>query len=153
MFRNALFPELSRKKFLRVTVVAMMFAVCSHKMFPKTNKKYRTEVGRYRYLFVQYCGSGMFIPDPNFLYSGSVFFHPGSRIRIKELGISTLSEIWYLYGLFIPDPEPELLPIRDPGSWGQKGTGSRIRIRNTVFVKDFFVSISGGGSAAEAIHI
>ncbi len=22
-------------------------------------------------------------------------------------------------------------PIPDPGSWGQKGTGSRIRIRNT----------------------
>jgi hypothetical protein len=24
------------------------------------------------------CGSGLFIPDPN-------FFHPGSRFRIKEL--------------------------------------------------------------------
>ncbi len=35
--------------------------------------------------------------------------------------VSKLSEIWS--GLFIPDPE----------SKGQKGTGSRIRIRNTDF--------------------
>jgi hypothetical protein len=31
--------------------------------------------------------------------------------------------------LFIPDPD--FLPIPDPGTRGQKGTGSRIRIRNT----------------------
>jgi hypothetical protein len=29
--------------------------------------------------------------------------------------------------LFIPDPNPYFLPILDPRSWGQKGTGSRIR--------------------------
>jgi hypothetical protein len=28
--------------------------------------------------------------------------------------------------LFIPDPDPDFLPIPDPGSRGQKGTGSRI---------------------------
>jgi hypothetical protein len=33
--------------------------------------------------------------------------------------------------LFIPDPDADFLPIPDPGSRGQKGTGSRIRIRNT----------------------
>ncbi len=37
-----------------------------------------------------------------------------------------LSEIWS--GVLGPD----YLPIPDPGSRGQKGTGSRIRIRNTV---------------------
>jgi hypothetical protein len=51
----------------------------------------------------------MFIPDPN-------FFHPGSRIRIKELFLSS--------GLFIPDPDPDFLPIPDPGPRIQKGTGS-----------------------------
>jgi superfamily II DNA/RNA helicase len=29
--------------------------------------------------------------------------------------------------LFIPDPDPYLLPFLDPGSKGEKGTGSRIR--------------------------
>jgi hypothetical protein len=34
----------------------------------------------------------------------------------------------------IPDLDPDFLPISDPGfgSRGQKGTGSRIRIRNTT---------------------
>ncbi len=32
----------------------------------------------------------------------------------------------------IPDPDPGFLPISDPGSRNQKGTGSWIRIRNTV---------------------
>ncbi len=31
----------------------------------------------------------------------------------------------------IPDPDPYFLPIPDPGSRGQKGTGSLIRIRNS----------------------
>ncbi len=31
----------------------------------------------------------------------------------------------------IPGPDADFLPIPDPGSRGQKGTGSRIRIRNT----------------------
>jgi hypothetical protein len=67
----------------------------------------------------------MFIPDPNFSIPDPNFFHHGSRIRIKELSILThkmvfkLSEI--ISGFFIPDPDPE--------SRGQKGTGSRIRIR------------------------
>ncbi len=34
----------------------------------------------------------------------------------------------------IRDPDPVFLPIPDPGSRGQKGTGSRSRIRYTVFI-------------------
>ncbi len=84
-------------------------------------------------MFIVHPGSGMFIPDPT-------FFHPGSRIRIKEFKyfnpkktkkmVSKLEKIWS--GLFIPDPDADFLPIPDPGSRGQKGTGSRIRICNTV---------------------
>ncbi len=79
----------------------------------------------------------VFISDP-----GSDFFP--SRIRMfsipdphqKNLSIFTpkmvsqLSEIWS--GLFIPDPDPDFLHIPDPGSRGQKGTGSWIRIRNNA---------------------
>ncbi len=36
-------------------------------------------------------------------------------------------------GLFIPDPDADFLPIPDPRSRGQKGTGSLIRIRNIAF--------------------
>jgi hypothetical protein len=35
----------------------------------------------------------------------------------------------------MPDPDPDFLTISDPGSRGQKGTGSWIRIRNTVYNK------------------
>jgi hypothetical protein len=35
--------------------------------------------------------------------------------------------------LFIPDPDPGFGYLTHPGSRGQKGTGSRIRIRNTGF--------------------
>jgi hypothetical protein len=39
--------------------------------------------------YKQCCGSGMFIPDPGsefftFRIPDPIFFHPGSRIRIKE---------------------------------------------------------------------
>jgi hypothetical protein len=33
--------------------------------------------------------------------------------------------------LFTPDPEPNFLSMPEPGSKGQKGTGSRIWIRDT----------------------
>ncbi len=71
----------------------------------------------------------IFIPDPN-------FFDPGSASKnlsiLTQKIVSKLSEIWAW--LYIPDPDPDFLPIPDPGSRGQKGTGSRIRIRNTDFV-------------------
>ncbi len=54
------------------------------------------------------------IPDPHKEFQ---YFNP------KKI-VSKLQEIWS--GLFIPDPYP--------GSRGQKGTGSWIRIRNTDFV-------------------
>jgi hypothetical protein len=70
------------------------------------------------------CGSGKFIPDPNFFYPGTrVKKIPGSwiwiRIRIKEFKyfnpkmVSKLSEI--LSVMFIPDPDFDFLPIPDPG--------------------------------------
>jgi hypothetical protein len=40
--------------------------------------------------------------------------------------VSKLSEIWS--GVFIPDLDPDFLPIPDPGSRVQKGTVSRIQI-------------------------
>jgi hypothetical protein len=49
------------------------------------------------------------ILDPN-------FFHPGSRIRLKKFKYFNLKK--------------GFLSTPDPGSRGQKGTGSRIRIRN-----------------------
>jgi hypothetical protein len=71
--------------------------------------------------------------------SGTDFFHPGSeffpsRIRIKELKYfnpqKCLSSRKYNPGCAfrIPDPDPDFLPIPDPGV--KKGTG--YRIRNTV---------------------
>ncbi len=58
--------------------------------------------------------------------------YPGSRIRIVSIPdplqriqvfqpiklFFMLSEIWS--GLFIPDPDPDFLPIPDPGSRGKK---------------------------------
>ena len=74
------------------------------------------------------------IPDPNCL-------HPSSRIRIKEFKYFNPKKTkkWFLSsGKYdpgcssrIPDPYADFLPIPDPGSRGQKGTGSWIRIRNT----------------------
>ncbi len=42
---------------------------------------------------------------------------------------SKLSKIWS--GMVIPDPDLDFWPIPDPGSRGQKGTGSRIQIHNS----------------------
>ncbi len=70
-------------------------------------------------MFVHYkqcCDQGWFFPDPN-------FFHPGSASKnFKD--VSKLLEI--LSRLFIPDPDPDLLPIPDPGSRGLKGARSWI---------------------------
>ncbi len=43
--------------------------------------------------------------------------------------VTKLSKIW----VWDPGSEIRKKPIPDPGSWGQKGTGSRIRIRNTAW--------------------
>ncbi len=97
----------------------------------------------YRY-FLQCCGSGMFIPDswseffpsripdPHQSIYRNYFFNPKNCfLKLSEL----------LSVLFIPYPDPGsgswswFLSFPDPGSriQGAKGTGSRIRIRNTWF--------------------
>jgi hypothetical protein len=83
-------------------------------------------------LFMQCCVSGMFIPDPNFSVSnpGSEFF--SSRIHIKEFkycnsknGFKALGNMIRVvhpgYRIRILDPDPDFLPIPDPGCRGQKG--------------------------------
>ncbi len=100
----------------------------------------------------QCCRSGMFILDPTFFDPRSrirSFFHSGSAS--KNLSILTPKN-WFLSSWkydpgcssLIQDPDPDFLPIPDPRSRGLKGTGSRIRIRNTAnnaahlfFVKEF----------------
>ncbi len=44
-------------------------------------------------------------------------------------------------GLFIPDPDPDFLPIPDPGSRGQKGNGSATLINNGANVICFLLSL------------
>ncbi len=83
-------------------------------------------------------------PDPNFFLSGSEFFpipdpnfyHPRSRIRIKELKYFNQKNCFlgsrkYDPGCSSPIQILILLTMPDPGSRGQKGTGSWIRILNT----------------------
>jgi hypothetical protein len=71
----------------------------------------------------QCCGSGMFIPDPNFSIPDPDFFHPGSRIRIKKFKYFN-SKKWFLSfpkydpscssRIRIPNPDP------NPDSVSQK---------------------------------
>jgi hypothetical protein len=90
----------------------------------------------------------MFIPDP-----GSDFFStriltvsipdPGSASKNLSVLTPKKPKKWFLSfrkyypgcSSRIPDPDADSLPIPDPGSRGKKGTGSRIRIRNTDFRK------------------
>jgi hypothetical protein len=86
--------------------------------------------------FKQCCGSGMFIPDPgsDFFPSRIRIFHPGSRIRIKEFKYFNPPKKWFLSSRKydpgcssrIPDPDPYLLPIQDPGVKRAPGPGSLI---------------------------
>jgi hypothetical protein len=79
---------------------------------------------------------------------GAGFFP--SRIRIKEVKYFNPQK-WFLSSrkydpgcssrIWILDPDPDFLPIPDPGSRGQKGTGSGIRIRNTG-INDLSLGIS-----------
>ncbi len=75
------------------------------------------------------------------VYQGSwiwIFSIPDPGSTSKNLSIltpkivSTLSEIWS--GLFNPDPGSGSCFFTHPWSRGQKGTGSRIRIRNTALI-------------------
>jgi hypothetical protein len=79
----------------------------------------------------------MLIPDP-------IFFIPDPGPMVKKIpDPGSASKTFFLSSqkydsgcssrIRIPDPDLDLLPIRDPESpCGQKGTGSRILIRNTV---------------------
>jgi hypothetical protein len=79
------------------------------------------------------------IPDP-------YFFHPGSASKnlsiLIQKTVSKLSEVWF--GLFIPDPDPDFLPIPDPGSRGQKGTGSATA-RNNLQASNILLNPSQHG--------
>ncbi len=76
------------------------------------------------------------IPDPNFFYPGSAS---------KNLSILTPQK-WFPNSrkydpgcsFRVPDPDPDFLSIPDSGSRGRKGTGSRIRIRNTASNRSLF---------------
>ncbi len=70
------------------------------------------------------------VADPRCLSRILHFSIPDSGSASKNLRYLTkklfcffkLLEVWS--GLFIPEPDPDFLPIPDPGSKGQKGTGS-----------------------------
>jgi hypothetical protein len=88
----------------------------------------------------QCCGYGMFIPDP-----GSIELVYFWNVEEKNLGQFSknyrtfypknchyTSSQKYGFGIRYPRSRIRKNPIPDPGSRGQKGTGSRIRIRNTA---------------------
>jgi hypothetical protein len=66
------------------------------------------------------------------VYSGSEFFHPESRSRVKKIpdpGSRSASKNFSIFnpkalGNMIRDVYLDFLTIPDPGSRGQKGTGS-----------------------------
>jgi hypothetical protein len=71
----------------------------------------------------QCCGSGMYIPDPNFFPSRIP--DPGFLSQKK---VSKFSEIWSEMGI----PDPDLTIIFYP-SWIHRSKRPRIRIRNTDY--------------------
>jgi hypothetical protein len=116
----------------------------------KKLKRIKTEVLRKKGVVgTQCCGSEMFIPDPGSEFFPSripdpIFFHPGSRIRIKELKYFNQKK-WFLstqkydpgFSSRIRTPDPDFLPIADPGvkKAPDPGTGSATlweRFKNCV---------------------
>ncbi len=74
------------------------------------------------------------IPDPNFSIPDPFFFQPGSRIRIKDFKYFNPKKWFLSTQKYDPGCSSRILILlfTHPGSRGQKGTGSRIRIRNTA---------------------
>ncbi len=78
------------------------------------------------------------IPDPT-------FFHPGSRIRIKEFKYFNPKK-WFLRfrkyypgcssQIRIPDPDPDFLPIQDPGvkKVPDPGSGSTTLVLRQIYL-------------------
>jgi hypothetical protein len=75
------------------------------------------------------------IPDPRSRIQGQNDSGSRIQIHIKESEKLFLGSRKYdpgcLSRIRIPDPDHNFFPNPDPRSRGQKGTGSRIRIRNT----------------------
>ncbi len=114
-----------------VATAASRNGFCSYKLSLNQNSKLLRTWQKHR------CGSWMFIPDPRSwirIFPSRIpdpnFFHPGSSSKTLSIltpkNVSKLSEIWF--GLFILDPDHDFYPSRipEPGSRGQKDTGSRI---------------------------
>ncbi len=78
-------------------------------------------------------------PGSEFFPSRILIFPSRIPIRIKEISIFLTKKKWFLSSrkydpdcssrIGIPDPEPDFLPIPDPGSRGQKATGSATLLR------------------------
>ncbi len=128
---------------------------------PRTNRRQTTAISRWSIiqmidlsLFLrkgnaesthnQCSGSGMFIPYPKFPVPD-----PGSMVKkIPDPDPQQIFLVFLTQKLFLSsriyDPGCSsriwILIFTHPGSWIQwsKGTGSRIRIRNTVHINDFF---------------
>jgi hypothetical protein len=78
------------------------------------------------------------VADPRCLSRIRLFSIPDPGSESKNLSILTPKK-WFLSSRKyyrccssrIPNPDADFLPMPEPESRGQKGTGSRIRIRNT----------------------
>jgi hypothetical protein len=78
----------------------------------------------------------MFLPEPEYLWRDPTFSHPGSRTRIKEFKYFNHKKCFLISKKYDPGCSYRIriltfYPSRIPDTGGQKGTGSRIRIRNT----------------------
>jgi hypothetical protein len=108
----------------------------------KSRRPVRTFMQCFRYTECKWCGSGMFIPDPE----SRVDKIPDSGPSSKNLIIfNSKNYIKFLirFGMFVPDPGFGFfsIPDPDPGSRDQKSTGSRIRMRNTSDCRCFIHEI------------
>jgi hypothetical protein len=108
-----------------------MFKIEYYVLFEMLKKKIWANFQRIVEVFTQKIFnmlSYIWVWDPGIRDQGSGIRDQGSGIRDQGSGIRD-------QGSGIRDPRSGIRkkPIPDPGSRGQKGTGSRIRIRNTGF--------------------
>jgi hypothetical protein len=87
---------------------------------------------------LQCCGSGMFISDPGYSVPGSN--RSRIRIRIKEFNVFNPENCFEALGNLILDPE--ICPITDRGSRGQKAPdpGSTIldNVQVVLWTRNYF---------------